>query len=115
MRYSLPNILVDIDGVLNMFDGWDGFYHDEEPREGAAEFLEELSKRFRVVLFTARPDIEAIYRWLHKHNMSQFVDDVTNVKQPANVYIDDRAITFDGSFDNLLNRALEFKPHWMDK
>ncbi len=112
MRYAQLNVAVDIDGVLNMFDGWDGYYHDELVRPGAREFLEELSQHFRVVLFTARPDVEAIYRWLHLNGLSGFVDEVTREKVPAIAYIDDRGIHFDGSFDGLVEKILAFKPHW---
>ena len=37
---------------------------------------------------------------------------VTNEKPKAIAYIDDRAIKFDGNYDNLYNEINDFKPHW---
>ena len=45
-----PIICVDLDGVLNAFDGWKGadFFHP--PRPGAREFLKELNAKGQPVL-----------------------------------------------------------------
>ena len=87
-----PIICVDLDGVLNEFDGWKGadFFHP--PRSGAREFLEELNRKgYRVVVFTVRwgPHVES---WLAKWGLSEHVWMVTDKKPPAHVYIDDRGM-----------------------
>jgi hypothetical protein len=109
---SKPIVCVDLDGVLNAFDGWKGadFFHP--PRPGAREFLEELNRRgFRVVVFTVRwsPHVES---WLAKHGLSELVWMVTDKKPPAFAYIDDRAICFDGDFPATLDRLGTFRAHW---
>ena len=107
-----PIVCVDLDGVLNAFDGWKGagFFHP--PRPGAREFLQLLNQRgYRVVVFTVRwgPHVEA---WLAEHDLAEFVDLVTDKKPPAHVYVDDRAICFEGDFQKTMDRISEFKAHW---
>ena len=99
-----PIICVDLDGVLNSFDGWKGadFFHP--PRPGAREFLEELNRQgYRVVVFTVR--------W-GPHDLSELVWMVTDKKPPAFAYIDDRAICFQGDFSKTLDQLQSFKAHW---
>ena len=52
--------------------------------------------------------MSAIYAYLEKHNI--VVDDVMAEKPPAIVYIDDRAICFDGKSDELLEKIEKFEP-----
>ena len=107
-----PILCVDLDGVLNAFDGWKGadFFHP--PRPGAREFLEELNaKGYRVVVFTVRwgPHVES---WLAQYGLSEYVSMVTDKKPPAFAYIDDRAICFQGDFAKTLDQLEAFKAHW---
>lgn len=107
-----PVVCVDLDGVLNAFDGWRGadFFHP--PRPGAREFLQLLNERgYRVVVFTVRwaPHVEA---WLAEHGLAEFVSAVTDKKPPAHVYVDDRAICFEGDFAKTMDRIGGFKAHW---
>jgi len=107
-----PVVCVDLDGVLNAFDGWKGadFFHP--PRPGAREFLQLLNERgYRVVVFTVRwaPHVEA---WLAEHGLAEFVSAVTDKKPPAHVYVDDRAICFEGDFAKTMERIGGFKAHW---
>ena len=41
-----------------------------------------------------------------------FFIDVTNVKSKAYLYIDDRAIRFDGDFERTLKEIDEFRVYW---
>jgi phosphoglycolate phosphatase-like HAD superfamily hydrolase len=107
-----PVICVDLDGVLNDFDGWKGadFFHP--PRPGAREFLKTLNDNgYRVIVFTVRwgPHVES---WLARHGLSEYVWMVTDKKPAAYVYVDDRAICFDGDFEKALNQIGGFKAHW---
>ncbi len=107
-----PIVCVDLDGVLNDYDGWKGadFFHP--PRPGAREFLECLhTQGYRVVVFTVRwaPHVQ---EWLSRYGLAGLVSEVTDRKPPAHVYVDDRAICFDGDFSSALDRIGRFKAHW---
>lgn len=105
-------VCVDLDGVLNLYDGWRGagFFHP--PRPGAADFLRRLRQQnFRVVVFTIRW-AEHVEEWLDRNGLRQYVDCVTDKKPVAHVYVDDRAICFQGDFEQALRQIAGFKAHW---
>lgn len=108
-----PTVCVDFDGVLNNYT-----HYDENncftPREGAKEFLEKLSKDYRVVILTARR-FDKVQRWLKNYGLHKYVFDVTNIKVPATAYIDDRAIEFNGDYEIILKQLESFKPYWKDE
>ena len=64
-----------------------------------------------MVVFTVRwaPHVE---EWLAKHGLAEFVSTVTDKKPPAHVYVDDRAICFEGDFEKTMDRIGGFKAHW---
>lgn len=105
-----PTICLDFDGVLNIYKGYQG-KDTGELRPGAREFLEKLSKEYNVIIFSVRPFIE-IVRWLKKYDLVEYVWDVTSQKQPAHAYIDDRALCFEGDYDETLQQLETFKPYW---
>ena len=109
MHYYRKTILIDLDGVLNEYTG--GFDKDYIPpiKDGAKEFLENLSENFDIKIFTTRNKILAT-KWLINNSIDQFVVDITNVKDLAWLYIDDRCINFDGNFENLSNNINNFRP-----
>ena len=102
-------ILIDLDGVLNEYTG--DFDKDYIPpiKDGAKKFLENLSEKFDIKIFTTRNKILAT-KWLINNSIDQFVADITNVKDLAWLYIDDRCINFDGNFENLSNNINNFRP-----
>ena len=107
-----PVVCVDLDGVLNTYDGWRGpeFFHDLRP--GADRFLRQLNEAgFAVVIFTVRytPWVEG---WLAQNGLAPLVSAVTDRKPPAHVYLDDRAICFTGDFGQALGEILTFRAHW---
>ena len=107
-----PKVCVDFDGVLNTYDGWQGEDKLFNPRVGAREFLQALSfYPYSVVIFTTR-DEEKIWKWLEVHGLDEYVDGVTNIKEGALAYIDDRAICFDGDYDKTFRELNDFKAHW---
>ena len=105
------NICVDFDGVLNTYTGWAGEDELFEMREGCANFLEKLSQNYYISIFTTRKP-KAVWKWLKKYKLDKYVNDVTNTKIPAEFYIDDRAITFDGDFRKTFANIENFIPHW---
>lgn len=90
----VKTIAIDFDGVIHRYsNGWCGGRIYDEPMEGAIESMERLIKKgFKVVILTARDDLEPVREWLTKHNFPDVT--VTNTKPPAIAYIDDRAIRF---------------------
>jgi histidinol phosphatase-like enzyme len=104
-------IAVDLDGTLNLYRGWRGEDVFDDVRPGAKEFMQALRDAgYRAVVHTTR-DASGAERWLRANEIP--FDAVTNVKLPALVYLDDRGMTFEGSFDGLVERIAAFLPHWM--
>ena len=56
--------------------------------------------------------MRAIEKWLTLHDIK--VDDIMAEKPPAHVYVDDRAICFDGDAYSLMHKIETFKP-WNEK
>jgi hypothetical protein len=102
-------VCVDFDGVLNNYSGWKGETELYTPRTGVKEFMGNLRKDYRVVVFTTR-DNEKVREWLEKYDI--LYDDITSTKQGAVCYIDDRALKFNGDFNETLIELSDFKTHW---
>lgn len=112
MADERPTVCVDLDGVLNAYDGFRGGHYYHPPLPGACDFLRRLREMgFRVVVLTVRwqPDVE---EWLLQHGLREYVDEVTDRKPPAHVYVDDRAICFRGDYDAALEEIARFKAYW---
>ena len=95
-------ILIDLDGVLNKY-GKEKFNENYIPeiKVGAYEFLESLSQSAELYLFTSR-NLMLATKWLISNNLDKFFKDVTNVKLPSYLYIDDRTICFKGDYHKTL-------------
>jgi phosphoserine phosphatase len=105
-------VCVDLDGVLNLYDGWKGADYFHPPRPGAEEFLRALGESgYRVIVFTIRW-AEHVEAWLREHGLQELVAEVTDKKPVAHVYLDDRAICFQGDFEQALRQIRSFKAHW---
>jgi len=108
------NIAIDFDGVIHDFSK--GFYDGTcygEPLPGSIESIKKLSKKFNIVIFTAkakpsRPLIqgktgkEHVEDWLKKHEIFSLVKEVTSEKPRAFLYIDDKGYRFSNWDDALL-------------
>ena len=104
--------LVDLDGVLNEYSGKYDEYKIPKIKEGAKEFLEKLSENYDIDIFTVRNKIRTI-EWLQENKIIHLIKDVTNVKNPyASIIVDDRAISFSGDFNKVLELSKDFKPYW---
>ena len=102
-------ILVDLDGVLNQYNG--DFNESEIPkiRDGARNFIKDLSQKFIVKVFTTRNKILAT-KWIIKNSLDKYITDITDIKEPAHLHIDDRCICFDGDFEHMANQIEKFRP-----
>jgi hypothetical protein len=124
-----PILCLDFDGVLHSYtSGWQGVDEvSDAPVEGALEFLWDASQHFRICVVSSRSHEEsgrkamenALYRWL----LDTYGEDASDLlmrriefpehKPPALVTLDDRGITFDGTFPNPKD-LLAFRP-WNKK
>ena len=107
-------VVFDFDGVIHEYKTkWSGVdIISDGPVKGVKEAIDEIRKYYRVVVVSSRCSDQhgliAIEKWLNKNGI--IVDDVCSEKPPAIVYIDDRAITFDGNPSTLLGKIKDFKP-----
>jgi hypothetical protein len=107
------NIAIDFDGVVHTFDKG---YHDGtcygSPIDGSLEAIKELSKKYNIVIFTAkakpcRPLVnnktgtELVRDWLEKHNVLKYVSEITAEKPRAFLYIDDKGYRFENWPDTM--------------
>lgn len=100
-------VCVDLDGVLAHYEGWKGAGHIGEPRPGAKEFMAELIRFAKVVVFTTRAKAdfedrpegatpESLARlvgdWLCGHSIDHDEVYCGQGKPMAVAYVDDRAV-----------------------
>ncbi|WP_207857264.1 hypothetical protein [Lucifera butyrica] len=111
-------VVLDFDGVIHSYSsGFKGVdVIPDPPVPGIKEAIEKIRKQYRVVVVSTRcfeeRGLAAIKEWLDRQEI--IVDDVVSHKPPAIVYIDDRAITFDGDAGALPDKIKRFKP-WYKK
>lgn len=103
-------IMIDLDGVLNNYKKYDENVIPEM-KHGADKFLQKLSEKYSLILFTTR-NPEKASQWLIDNNLFQYFDDVTSIKSPAYIYLDDRAVQFNGDFDKALFDIDNFQVYW---
>ena len=108
MEYN-KTIAIDLDCVLDEYIK----YTDNIPpvRSGAREFIIKLAKDYKLILFTNRNPKQAT-EWLIQNNLNDYFDEVTNVKPIASIYIDDRAVNFQGDYEKTLKEIENFKVWW---
>lgn len=111
-------VVFDFDGVIHSYtSGWTGVTSIvDEPVDGIREVIQDLRKNYKVVVVSTRcatfEGRETISKWLEKYDI--IVDDIVREKPPAIVYVDDRAICFDGNTDTLVEKINNFK-NWLGK
>lgn len=112
-------VVFDFDGVIHSYkSGWQGpTLIPDEPVKGIKEAIAEIRKAgYKVVVVSTRCEtligMTAIQVYLEKHGIE--VDRICKEKPPAIVYIDDRAICFDGDAGTLLEKIRNFQP-WNKK
>jgi hypothetical protein len=108
------SIAFDFDGVLAKYT--DGQYPEiGDPILGMKDLLASLKKQgWKVIVFTCRQSAE-VEPWLTQHGFE--VDEINqnsdapahSNKVPADIYVDDRAITFTGDAEALAFQIANFK------
>lgn len=112
-----PILCLDFDGVIHSYSsGWKGAdVIPDPPVDGAIAFMLGALEHFDVTIFSSRSNqpggLKAMYEWLRQNagacwNPSPAgpgLEDVRFVteKPPAMVTIDDRAITFEGTWPSI--------------
>lgn len=115
-------LAVDLDGTLLQYDGWKGEAHYGEPNPGMREVLKQVAEAgWVIVIWTTRGGDGAIRRHLSKHNIPfDYIN--KNPHGPpgaspkifADVYLDDRALRFEGETAGLAEKILAAEP-WFEK
>ena len=105
-------IMIDLDGVLDDYT----HYTDEIPniRKGAKDFVKMLSKDYELILFTTRSPKLSV-EWLKSNKIDKYFEDVTNIKYPAYLYIDDRSVQFRGDYNKTLDEINHFNVYWKNQ
>ena len=106
-------ILFDLDGVLNIYDGKYDKNNIPPIKDGAYKLIKELSDDYKIVIFTTRNTLIAS-KWVIENGLDKYVENVTNVKEPAYLIVDDRCINFNGNYEELKNKIKNFKV-WFSK
>ena len=125
-----PILLIDFDGVIHMYKTpFDMKVIPDPPVPGAMDFLYKAIEKFNVNIYSSRSSnekgLEAMKTWLLFHLREELGevegDYVYNhlkfptYKIPAFLTIDDRAITFNGDWNEFdVDSLLSFKP-WNKK
>jgi hypothetical protein len=119
-EHGRKTIAVDFDGVLHSYkSGWCGVaVIPDEPVPGAFDWLREMVKHYRVMIFSARCNdavgVTAMRIWFETWGLEASVADQFYYepgKPSAWLFIDDRAKHFYGSFAGLQQPIIErFRP-----
>jgi hydroxymethylpyrimidine pyrophosphatase-like HAD family hydrolase len=114
-------ICIDLDGTIAAYSGWQGPAHFGEPLPGVRAALGKLKEKgWRIIVFTTRGDVASIRDYLESHDIPfDYINENpdqpagTNTGKPvAQVYVDDRAVQFQGNWTETLDEILDFRP-WM--
>lgn len=112
-------VVFDFDGVIHSYtSGWQGeSIIPDAPVDGIKEAIDAIREcGYEVVVLSTRcatnEGFKAVCDYLHENNI--YVDRVCKEKPPAIVYIDDRAICFDGNPTTLLSKIQSFKPWYQN-
>ena len=108
MQTTKRKILLDLDGVLNTYTGNYDAEHIPPIKDGAIEFLQNLSEYFEIKIFSVR-SVNLVEKWVVENNIQIYMSGVTNTKEPAWLIVADRCICFNGCYDKLLVDIAGFK------
>lgn len=117
-------ICIDFDGVIANYRTYSGKGFFGDPLPGAVEKIRELKDQgWIVIIHTTRSETHQLKEYLELHDIMydyinynpENIDQGCNMGKPlATVYLDDRAINFDGNWDKAFDNILNFSP-WFRK
>lgn len=102
---------------IDIVNGWnDGTIYDK-PVDGIKETIAQLREEgYEIVIYSTRcksiEGIQEMKKWLKKHKIE--VDNIATDKPIALMYVDDRAVPFNGNCETLLKNIHNFKV-WTEK
>lgn len=113
-------VCIDFDGVIARYNGWKGIGNFGEPLDGIGEALQALRAAGKtIIIFTTRGEVETIQRYMESnalyydyinHNPKNALH-MNDGKPIADVYVDDRALTFRGKWDaEFVEAIIKHKP-----
>jgi hypothetical protein len=117
-------LAVDFDGVISQYNGWQGLGSFGPPVDNAKPCMDALKAMgWDIIIFTTRgEDIEAVKDYLHANripydkineNVEGSPSNVNDKKVIADVYLDDRAVRFEGDWvDASAEIIFKSEPWW---
>ncbi len=112
-------VCIDIDGTICRHEGWKGEKHFGEIIPGAKEYITRLKHEgWTIIIHTGRNDNKEIEKFLCSNdipfdliNTSHKQKELNRSGKPlAQVYLDDRAISFKGDWEKAFHEINNFRP-----
>jgi len=109
-------IALDFDGVIHRYSqGFQGTTNAYDPPKQGTEdaMIEFINQGYQLKVMTSRP-AWVVRKWLKEYGLDKYIDEVTNHKIPATVYIDDRGFCFK-SWKQCMNEINDHPKMWRNK
>lgn len=114
-----PIIAFDLDGTLAEYAGYKGAYIIGKPVKGMLELMDRLREQgWEIGIYSCRNNEEVSF-WCNKWhvvpdwiNQNKFLGQDCPNKPFADIYVDDKAIRFDGDAVDLEHQIQNFKEWW---
>ncbi len=121
---SYDSVAIDFDGTISQYRGFQGVGVFGDPIEGVQEALQKIQDSGKlIIIHTTRGELAQIRKYLEKHRVPydhlnynpRQLDNMSDKKPIAEVYVDDRGLRFMGVWnDKLVEEILNFEP-WYKK
>lgn len=72
-------ILIDLDGVINVYEGSFDADYIPQIKKGAEQFIKKLADKYDIKLFTTRNRLLTA-KWLIDNQIDNYFSDITNVQ-----------------------------------
>jgi hypothetical protein len=123
---KVRTLAVDFDGVIDRYDGWSGTPTLRTPIDldtMVRELLVLVSHGWKIIIWTNRTDLGDVETYLSQHNIPYHAinknfwgpeNTKDSQKISADVYLDDKAMCFDGEWKGMAEKVMNFSPWWKD-
>ena len=103
---KFKTILINLDGILNEYDGKFTRHYIPPMKQGAERFLKIVSRDFNIVIFTQRNQVFT-FSWLQSNRIESYIEAITNEEIFCCLHIDSRY--FNLNYDDILKELEKFK------